>query len=202
MKNQIKFSVILAGLLGTAAGLPGWLNTTVMAADQVNPVLAPVAAAPASVAPASLANPGVLDARRQFALSMIETGNDDNEIGGAGEISRYQIMPTVWRHYSQSRRYRDPEVSLEVAQRHWATLYAEFKKQAHREPTDFDMYVLWNTHYGYYAKRGFAPARLQATVRDRAERFVNLVERGPNLSDDKNRVGESNPARREDTQKS
>ena len=60
---------------------------------------------------------------------------------------------------------------------------------------DFDMYVLWATHYGYYAKREFVPDRLQATVRD-------LVERGPNLSDDKNRVGESNPDKRENTQKS
>ncbi len=38
------------------------------------------------------------------------------------------------------------------------------------------MYVLWNTHYGYYASRGFNPNRLAAVVRDRAQRYVNLVQ--------------------------
>ena len=123
-------------------------------------------------------NPGILDERRRYALSMIETGGDDREIGSAGEVSRYQIMPSVWRHYSDSRSYRDPETSLEVAQQHWATLYESFKQQSHREPTDVDMYVLWNTHYGYYAKRGFDPARLNTVVSERAQRFVNLIQRG------------------------
>jgi hypothetical protein len=123
-------------------------------------------------------NSGVLNDRRQFALSMIETGIDDREVGRAGEVSRYQIMPSVWRHYSSSHSYRNPEVALEVARQHWAALYDSFKRRAHREPSDFDMYVLWNTRFGYYASRGFNPRRLQAIVRDRAKRFVNLVELG------------------------
>jgi hypothetical protein len=121
-------------------------------------------------------DPAVLDAHRRLALGMIETGNRDDEIGGAGEVSRYQIMPSVWRQYSRSLNYRNPEVSLTVAQKHWAKLYAAFIRQAHRQPTDFDMYVLWNTHYGYYASRGFNPDRLAPTVRDRAQRYVNLVQ--------------------------
>jgi len=39
------------------------------------------------------------------------------------------------------------------------------------------MYVLWNTRFGHYARKGFEPARLSAVVRDRAHRFVNLVNR-------------------------
>jgi hypothetical protein len=124
------------------------------------------------------ANPGVLDNRRRYALGQIETGGDDKEIGRSGEVSRYQIMPSVWRHYSDSQSYRDPETSLQVAQQHWTALYKTFKEQARREPTDFDMYVLWNTHYGFYAKHGFNPERLGPAVRDRAERYVNLVEAG------------------------
>jgi len=135
-----------------------------------------VTATPARKAAAD--NPGVLDERRRYALSMIETGGDDLEIGRAGEVSRYQIMPSVWRHYSDSRSYHDPETSLEVAQQHWSVLYDSFKQQARRKPTDFDMYVLWNTHYGYYAKHGFDPARLNAVVSERAQRFVNLIQRG------------------------
>lgn len=133
-----------------------------------------------NMAPAAPAtgNPGVLDQRHQFALGMIETGNADGEIGGAGEVSRYQIMPSVWQRYTASRNYRNPQVSLGVARQHWAALHDSFKLKAGREPTDFDMYVLWNTHYGYYSGRNFNPARLSPVVRDRAQRYVNLVQSG------------------------
>jgi hypothetical protein len=120
----------------------------------------------------------VLDERRQFALGAIETANNDRAVGRAGEVSRYQIMPSVWKRYSGSSYYRDPQVSREVAQQHWSSLYSSFKKQTRREPNDFDMYVLWNTRYGYYASKGFNPARLHPVVRDSAQRFVNLVGRG------------------------
>lgn len=120
----------------------------------------------------------VLDERRQFALGMIETANKDLAVGRAGEVSRYQIMPSVWRRYNDSRYYHNPEVSRAVAEQHWSSLYSSFKKQAHREPNDFDMYVLWNTRYGYYASKGFNPVRLHPVVRDSAQRFVNLVVRG------------------------
>jgi short subunit dehydrogenase-like uncharacterized protein len=117
-----------------------------------------------------------LDAARSFALGMIETGNEDNAVGRAGEVSRYQIMPSVWRHYTTSAQHQDPEVALEIARQHWAWLYDYFKHETGREPTDFDMYVLWNTRHGYYANRAFNPSQLHPLVRDRAERFTNLVE--------------------------
>ena len=129
---------------------------------------------PPSVSP----KPAVLDSRRLYALGAIETGNNDSEIGQAGEVSRYQIMPSVWKHYSHSSYYDNPQVSRAVAQQHWSSLRASFKKKTGREPDNFDMYVLWNTCYGYYASKGFQPARLDPAVRDRAQRFVNLVERG------------------------
>jgi hypothetical protein len=130
-------------------------------------------AATVALVPVSIA---VLDERRQFALGAIETANNDRAIGRAGEVSRYQIMPSVWRRYSGSSYYHNPEVSRAVAQQHWSSLYTSFKKQAHREPNDFDMYVLWNTRYGYYASKGFNSARLHPVVRDSAQRFVNLIE--------------------------
>jgi hypothetical protein len=86
-------------------------------------------------------------------------------------------MPSVWKRYSGSSYYRNPEIARAVAQQHWSSLYNSFKKQTHREPNDFDMYVLWNTRYGYYASKGFNPARLHQVVRDSAQRFVNLVGR-------------------------
>lgn len=153
----------------SAAGVPVPL---VLAGNHLNGSASKPAAAPVARSSAWLT------ARHRFALGMIETANNDQEIGGAGEVSRYQIMPSVWKHYSDSRSYQDPDVSLGVAQQHWTALHTAFQQQARREPTDFDMYVLWNTRYGYYAGKGFNPARLNAVVRDRAERFANLVERG------------------------
>ena len=118
----------------------------------------------------------LLNVYRQFALGMIETGNNDRAVGRAGEVSRYQIMPSVWKRYSSTLDYRNPEVSTEVARQHWVYLHNYFKKKTQREPTDFDMYVLWNTHYGYYARKGFDPRRVHRVVRDRAQRFCNLVD--------------------------
>lgn len=177
MKTQIKFSVLAAVLLGTGGWLLALLNAR---ATTVNQTFLPVAPAPV-VAPVVVpppANPGVLDQRRRYALGMIETGNRDHKIGGAGEVSRYQIMPAVWKQYSDSKSYQDPDTSLEIAQQHWTANYDRFKQQAHRTPTDFDMYVLWNTRYGYYARHGFQPANLNPVVRDNAQRFVNLVQHG------------------------
>jgi len=129
------------------------------------------------VQPDNVAGSPILDANRLFALGMIETGNDDRGVGRAGEISRYQIHPVVWRAYSKSRDYQNPEAALEVARQHWAALSNYFKDKTAREPSDFDMYVLWNTRYGYYAGKGFDPQRLPRLVSDRAQRFVNLVNR-------------------------
>jgi hypothetical protein len=132
----------------------------------------------APVAPrAAVTNAPVLDSKHHFALGMIETGNNDREVGRAGEISRYQLHPSVWKSYSNSRDYQNPEISLQVARQHWAYLAKYFKEKSGREPSDFDMYVMWNTNHGYYARRGFDAHRLHPVVIDRAQRFVNLVHR-------------------------
>jgi len=200
IKHKTKLLVIGTLMLGATAAIVPFLSWSARAvalersggdvrgftpAVPAVPVPVAVVSKPATVVPAlvpaavpTTSNSAVLSARHRFALGMIETANNDWEIGGAGEVSRYQIMPSVWKCYSASRSYQNPAVSLEVARQHWSALYTTFIKQARREPTDFDMYVLWNTRYGYYANRGFNPARLHAVVRDRAERFTNLVERG------------------------
>lgn len=190
MKKQLKLSAV-AGLILATGGLGLTLfatraSATTLPPSQRSAALAarpvPLPALPrASVVVAkaeapALACSGVLDRRHQFALGMLETGNHDAEIGGAGEVSRYQIMPSVWRCYSVSQNYRNPQVALAVARQHWAVLHDTFKQQAGREPTDFDMYVLWNTNHGYYSGRNFDPARLAPVVRDRAQRYVNLVQ--------------------------
>ncbi len=73
--------------------------------------------------------------------------------------------------------YQNPEVALQVARLHWTSLAAYFKEKNGRTPDDYDMYVLWNTRYGYYARKGFSKRLISAVVQDRAQRFVNLVRR-------------------------
>jgi hypothetical protein len=155
-------------------GLTGFLMLPVMAADvkgraeELQASMAPALASDCMFTP---------DGKRMFALAMIETGENDREIGGDGEISRYQLSPKVWKCYTASEDYTDPEVSLQVASHHWNYLANYFKKKTGREPDDFDMYVLWNTRFGYYARKGFSKQEISPVVRDRAERFVNLVNR-------------------------
>lgn len=181
IRNQTKVLVATGLALGAVAVLSVVGGLTAQAKSMVSASVAPrYATPPAASVNTYPDNPAILDKCHRLALGMIETGNNDDEIGGAGEVSRYQIMPSVWRHYSQSDHYQNPAVSLAVAQKHWLVLYNSFKRQAHREPSNFDMYVLWNTHYGYYASKGFKPSRLNSVVRDRAQRFANLVERNEN----------------------
>ncbi len=111
------------------------------------------------------------------AISMIESGNNDWAVGKAGEISRFQIKPEVWRKYTNSRAYADPALARWVAQQHLAALEKYFKTQTGREPTDFDRYVMWNGGISYYARIGFHAPKVKPVIQERAKRYVNLRER-------------------------
>ena len=88
---------------------------------------------------------------RWAALSQIESGDDDNATGSAGEISRYQIKPDLWRHYaSATADWTKAADALLVAKQAMQDRCATFERAVHRPPTDFEFYVLWN-----------APARIQ-----------------------------------------
>lgn len=108
------------------------------------------------------------------ALGMIESGNNDAAVGTYGEVSRFQIRPHIWREYTESRAWRDVRVSTSVAHEFLGDLEDTFRKRARREPTDFDLYVLWNAGPSYYAKISFSAARVHPVIRERAERYVNL----------------------------
>lgn len=121
---------------------------------------------------------GVAGARAEVsrleALSQIETGNNDRAVGGAGEVSRYQIKPWIWRQYNDSDAYFNRRVSTQVAEQHLAELAQIFRKRTRREPTDFDLYVLWNAGPTYYKRIGFARSRVHPVIRERAQRYANL----------------------------
>jgi hypothetical protein len=116
------------------------------------------------------------------AISMIETCDRDWIVGKAGERSRYQIMPSVWSHYTPSRDYSNPQLARAVAERHLTTLEETFRKETGREPTDFDRYVLWNAGPTYYGKINFEARRVSSVIRERAQRYVNLREMKQNLT--------------------
>lgn len=111
---------------------------------------------------------------RLDALGMIESGNNDFAVGRAGEVSRYQIKPRVWHHYTELTSYEDRELAAWVAGRYLASLEEAFEKFAGRTPSDFDLYVLWNAGLSYYKGVGFSFGRVSPAIRDRAQRFVNL----------------------------
>ena len=108
------------------------------------------------------------------ALSMIETGDNDGAVGRAGEVSRFQIRPAVWRQYTQSTAYENTRIASVVAQKHLAYLESIFRDRTGREPGDFDLYVLWNAGAGYYGRVGFSADRVNRVIRDRAQRYFNL----------------------------
>ena len=102
---------------------------------------------------------------RWDALSMIESGNNDSAVGSRGEISRYQIRPTLW----PGGNPHNPSLALNVAEKIMQLRLARFEETHNRAPSDFEFYVLWN-----------APQEVnhpRRAVAERAERFANLVAR-------------------------
>ena len=102
---------------------------------------------------------------RWAALSMIESGNDDQAIGSLGEVSRYQIRPKLW----PGGNPQNATEALGAAKGIMQPRLAKFEHSHNRMPTDFEFYVLWN-----------APQEVThpcKAVAERAHRFANLVQR-------------------------
>ena len=114
------------------------------------------------------------------SIALIETGplsasqcRADFKRGSAGEVSRYQIKPAVWRQYSAERRYTDPATARRIACRVLNHRIRDFTTQYGKPPTPFEVYVLWNAPaYLTGEQKG---RRCSPMVSRRAERFANLV---------------------------
>ena len=105
---------------------------------------------------------------RWAALSQIESGDNDRAVGRQGEVSRFQILPAVWRRYAPVRaNWRKPDDALSVAKVAMRDRCIAFERRFHRSPTDLEFYVLWN-----------APSQIprpSKAVFERARRFQNLL---------------------------
>jgi len=104
----------------------------------------------------------------------LQRGAADAMRGGSGEVSRFQIMPEVWRRYTRSRDYENPEVAWSVTQRILTDRVAQFRAATSREPNGLELYLLWNKP-GHFAENGYRASRVKTDYRQRAQRFANLL---------------------------
>ncbi len=113
---------------------------------------------------------------RWAALAELESNNNDNVLGSAGEVSRYQMRPEIWRRYAPTNAdWRNPTNALQVAKLVMQDRLVEFEHTFGRPPTHFEFYILWN-----------APGQISHpvnAVRERAERFCNLVGSPPPVAE-------------------
>ena len=112
------------------------------------------------------------------ALSQIETGDCDTMVGSAGEISRFQIMPSEarkeWNENPSLKMLtytpkfaKNPTQARLVALGIWSRRLATFNLVYRRPPDLVELYLCWHR-----------PARIFNPLpreRSRAERFRNLV---------------------------
>src|ERR1700759_5827973 len=75
---------------------------------------------------------------RLSALSMLETGNDDQAIGSAGEISRFQVKKAEWRSVTNSANYCDSETATKVMVQLMEKRIHAFHEHFGRSPSDFE----------------------------------------------------------------
>jgi len=118
------------------------------------------------------------------SLAMFESGAtqphrcaSDKLRGNSGEVSRFQIMPEVWREYSRSREYENPEVAWSVAERILQDRIRLFIDRTGRNPDALEIYLLWNKP-GHFYSVGFSSKRVRPEFKRRAERFANLLSLG------------------------
>jgi hypothetical protein len=126
------------------------------------------------------------------ALAQIESGNNPNAIGMAGEVTQYQILPSTLRYISRLR-LQDGECSLanaptssgavfvrrnvgdENAAYYLGIIQQRLRMALHREARPSELYAVWRLGFDGFMRRGFNLSRCPASVRDGARRFNNLL---------------------------
>ena len=95
---------------------------------------------------------------RLAALSQIESGNNDHARGRAGEVSRWQILKSVWRaHTSLPYSAATNAITAQaVALAVLAERVTAFSAKHGRQPTDAEIYLLWNPKAAHSTAQRFA----------------------------------------------
>lgn len=127
------------------------------------------------IRPVATFSPSDAEKARFAALSMIESGDDDRAIGKSGEVSRYQIMPAVWREYTKlpisaaGNPFTAKSVALAIMDDRYGPTYPRGWTV---KCADTTWYLLW--HRPATVRDGRKPT---AREMDRALRFANLVQK-------------------------
>ena len=115
------------------------------------------------------------------ALAEFETGatrphqcEADYKIGSRKEISRFQILPVVWQQYSKSRNYANPHTAWNVTVKILTDREEDFRRATSRDWDYVDIYLMWNAP-GQYRRANWDRSKVSRVVRQRAERFANLM---------------------------
>lgn len=116
------------------------------------------------------------------ALAEFETGAKratrcagDYAVGSAKEISRFQILPAVWREYSGAPDYHNPNAAWAVTQKILRDREAEFRRATGRQWDAVDLYLMWNAP-GVYRRAGWDRSKVSRVVLERAERYEGLMQ--------------------------
>ena len=85
--------------------------------------------------------PGTREALAEFetGATSITACAGDFAIGSRKEISRFQILPSVWRQYSTAKNHQDPETAWSVAAKILCDREATFRRATGREWEPIDL---------------------------------------------------------------
>jgi hypothetical protein len=111
------------------------------------------------------------------ALSMVESGNNDNAIGRKGERGRYQMRKAAWKESSLVPHSYASNIkfSSEATQNYMMLQSNMFLQHTHRLPTDYDLYVMWNMGFTGYKRKQFEFNKCPKRVKENAQRFYDLL---------------------------
>jgi hypothetical protein len=123
-----------------------------------------------------------LPAGLRTALAEFESGARQPEpcaadfaVGARQEISRFQILPTLWRSYSTNDNFSDPDTAWSVAEKILREREAEFRHATGRNWDGVDLFLMWNAP-GAYRRSNWDRTAVSRAVRERAERFANVLQ--------------------------
>ena len=114
------------------------------------------------------------------ALADVESGGNDRAIGSKGEVSAFQILPSIWNAHSDMPcslyHVQNRTKSIRVARKLNSYNLCVYKKDTGNLPQAYDMYVMWNYGVTKYKKMGYDRTKLPKKVKERAERFINTLQ--------------------------
>lgn len=111
------------------------------------------------------------------AIAMVESGEEDRCIGRNGEVSRYQILPWIWKSYSPYPltidNIRDPNKSAHTCYLILKDHSDELMKITKDYPTIKEVYITYNYGFKRLRKHKYNFSRLPESVKCRAHRVEN-----------------------------